>query len=79
MPIKYGAMIRQTGGKLLRKALRILFTGRLPKLPTVNLVLVKLTLRQNCLTEKAHTSNGRVTNPPVRKRCGSIRGCRIKL
>jgi len=38
MPIKYGAMIRQTGGKLLRKALRILFTGRLPKLPTVNLV-----------------------------------------
>jgi hypothetical protein len=39
MPIEYGAMIRQTGGKLLRKALRILFTGRLPKLPTVNLVL----------------------------------------
>jgi hypothetical protein len=39
MPIKYGAMIRQTGGKLLKKALRILFTGRLPKLPTVNLVL----------------------------------------
>ncbi len=38
MPIKYGAMI-QTGGKVLRKALRILFTGRLPKLPTVNLVL----------------------------------------
>jgi len=52
MPIKYGAMIRQTGGKLLRKACGFCLP-RLPKLPTVNLVLVKLTLRQNCLTEKA--------------------------
>ena len=53
MPIKYGAMIRQTGGKLLRKALRILFTRQVTEVTHRQPCLVKLTLRQNCLTEKA--------------------------